>query len=271
MNFIEIIVPVLILLILAWLNLEYSLLMPPRKGLAVLMYHKISEKNPDKLTLTADKLDLQLMYLKEKGYRSLSFSELKNHSDKGEKLPPKTIIITFDDAYRNFGELALPLLKKYGFKATLFVPVAFMGKTNIWDQGRDPILTAQEIKQISLQGNIDIGLHSFLHRSYADLALEDMKEDLQNCFQNLDYWAIPYVRVLAYPYGGFPKKDKLLKSQMVNLFQQLNMLYAVRIGNRINPFPIRNPYELKRIDITGTDSFFIFRTKLKKGRAKFFA
>ena len=271
MTLIEIIVPSLMVLVLAWLTLEYSMLLPARKGLAILMYHKLSENRSDSLTISADKFDLQMMYLKEKGYQTITFSELKTLCDAGEKLPKKTIIISFDDAYSSFKELALPLLKKYGFKATLFVPVAYVGKTNIWDQGQDSILPAQTLKQLTIQGDVEIGLHSFLHRNWADLAIEDMEEDLQNCFQSLDFWAIPFVRVLAYPYGGFPKKDEHLKSQMTMLFQRLKMIYAVRIGNRINPFPLQNPYEIKRIDIKGTDSFFIFKIKMKKGRAKRFA
>lgn len=267
----EIIVPVLLLIVAIFVTVEYSFFIPARRGLPILMYHKVSEHISDGLTLTVGQLDLQLMYLKEKGYRVISFKELKEFQAEGVGLPRKTVIITFDDAYQNFRERALPLLRKYNFTATVFVPVAYIGKTNIWDHGTDPIMTVDELRQLANRKEAEIGLHSFLHRSYGDMAPADMEEDLQNCYSTLTFHAIPFVKVLAYPYGGFPKKDLRLKGQMIDVFRKMNLDFALRIGNRINPWPLRAPYEINRIDIKGSDSFFIFRTKLKKGRAKLFA
>jgi peptidoglycan/xylan/chitin deacetylase (PgdA/CDA1 family) len=268
---IEIIVPLVLLLLLGYFVVEYSLFIPARGGLPILMYHKVATSQPDGLTVTADQFEMHLMYLKAKGYQPITFGQLRTLHHEAAPLPRKAVILTFDDAYRDFREMAVPLLRKYGFMATVFVPVAYIGKTNIWDHGHDPILTAEELKLLTNQGLSEVGLHSFLHRNYKDLAAADMEEDLQNCYNTLDYHAIPFVRVLAYPYGGFPKKDPALKNEMTAIFQKLNLDFAVRIGNRINPYPIRNPYELKRIDIKGTDSFLLFRIKLKKGRAKLFA
>jgi len=132
-------------------------------------------------------------------------------------------------------------------------------------------MNPEELKQISNDSHIEIGLHSFLHRNYNDLAIPDMEEDLNNCLGTLSFYHIPFVRVLAYPYGSYPKKDQVLKEQMFTVFKSLNLDFALRIGNRINRYPLRQPYELTRIDIRGTDRFFIFKTKLKKGRAKLFA
>ena len=85
--------------------------------------------------------------------------------ETGNPLPPRPVIITFDDAYTSFETLALPLLKQAGCMATLFVPVAYMGKTNIWDAGEEPILSASRIKALQQSGTAEIGIHSFLHRS----------------------------------------------------------------------------------------------------------
>jgi hypothetical protein len=79
------------------------------------------------------------------------------------------------------------------------------------------------------------------------------------------------VKVLAYPFGGFPKRDPILREQMISLFREQELDFALRIGNRINPWPLKHPYEMKRTDIRGTDTFFVFRTKLRKGRAKLFS
>jgi peptidoglycan/xylan/chitin deacetylase (PgdA/CDA1 family) len=262
---------VFILHIIWFLLFWYTSLFPAKKGLPVLMYHQVLPGQTDGLTVSTDQFDLQLMYLKGKGYQTISFKTLKALVKDGGPLPPKTVILTFDDAYLNFREYALPLLKKHNFTATVFVPVAFIGKTNIWDQGSVPIMTDSDLKRIALNEDIEIGLHSFLHRSYGDLALADMEDDLKNCRQTLDFYGIPFTNVLAYPYGGYPKKDPVLKEQMISLFKQSGLEFALRIGNDINPWPIRQPFEIKRIDIKGTDKFYSFRTKLRRGRAKLFS
>lgn len=235
------------------------------------MYHKVSDSRPDGLTVTADMLELELAFLSEKGHKTISFLDLNESVETGKELPKRPVIITFDDAYENFKTHALPILRQLHLKATLFVPVAFMGKTNLWDQGSEKILSAEELKRIEDDGLIEIGIHGFLHRSYAELAPEDMREDLENCFNTMDFHHIRNSRVLAYPYGGYPKRDPELNLLMKKLFTEMQLWFAVRIGNRINSLPLKNNYELKRIDIKGTDSFRTFRTKLAHGRKNPFA
>jgi hypothetical protein len=58
---------------------------------------------------------------------------------------------------------------------------------------------------------------------------------------------------------------------MKDLFRDFKFDFALRIGNRINHVPFNDPYELKRIDIKGTDSMYTFTIKLRKGRQKLFS
>lgn len=271
MTLLEIMIPVLFFLALVYLTLEYSLLIPPGKGLPLLMYHNISEVKADALNIPYDQLELQFMYLKEKGYSSVSLKQLSALMNEGGKLPKRSFVLTFDDAYESMEDKLLPLLGRFDFSAIVFVPVAFIGKSNFWDDGGIPLMTAEALQKISRNPHIEIGLHSFLHRSYNELNADDMREDLRNCRQTLEYYKIPYVNALAYPYGAYPKKDLKFKKEMFDLFSESGLEFAFRIGNRINPFPFKQRYEVKRIDIKGSDSFFIFKTKLRKGRAKVFA
>ena len=271
MNFLEIIIPVLFFIALIYLNLEYSILVPSKKGLPVLMYHDITESDANALSIPLGELELQLMYLKENGYNSLSLKQLSELMSRGGKLPKKSFVLTFDDAYESLEKKLIPLLERYDFCAVIFVPVAFIGKTNHWDNGSIPILTASALQKLSGNRHIEIGLHSFLHRSYNEMDLDDMQEDLNNCRHTLEYYKIRYSNALAYPFGAYPKKDLKFKREMFEFLKSAGIEFAFRIGNRINPFPIKERYEVKRIDIRGTDSFFIFKTKLRKGRAKVFA
>jgi peptidoglycan/xylan/chitin deacetylase (PgdA/CDA1 family) len=261
----------LIIVCLAWLVISYSFLIPAGKGLTILMYHNVSEDKADGLTIPAWKLDQQLSFVRDQGYTVISFGELSSLIKAGKSLPPKPLILTFDDGYENFYSGVLPLLKKYNFTATVFVPVSFIGKTNAWDIGEERIMGAETIKELTVTGLAEVGLHSFLHRNYAGLTIDEIKQDLTDCKNALESDEIPFVPVLAYPFGGFPRKDPDKLIHIKKLFRESGLDYAVRIGNRINPLPVRDPYELKRIDIKGTDRFFEFKIKLKKGRMKLFS
>ncbi len=237
-------------------------------GLTVLMYHNVSADRSDGLTIPAEKLGMQLGYLAKAGYRSLLFSELKSMHSRQQRLPRKSLVLTFDDAYRSYREHVVPLLLQYGFTATLFVPVSFVGKTNLWDGGNEPILTSEELKDISMAGHTEIGIHSFAHTSYAEMDDQAIEKDLGFCFQYLSGAGIPYIRVLAYPFGALPRKDKGRLEGMTGIFRRMGLDFALRIGNRVNPWPLRDPYQIQRIDIKGTDSYLRFRLKLIRYVAK---
>lgn len=262
---------ILLLLVLAWLTIEFSLLVPPSNGIAVLMYHKVSQQDADGLTIPASELEKQLEYIKSRGYQVLSFADLIRLQDTRTRPPRRCVILTFDDAYSDFQKNALPVLRRFGFGATVFIPVGYIGKFNAWDKQNEPIMTTEQIRTVANNEKVEFGLHSFLHHNYGEMSPEDMKEDIDNCYRTLDFDKIPYVRVLAYPYGGYPKKDKELNRQMKDIFVQKGIRFALRIGNRINAWPLEDPYEMKRIDIRGTDNYFTFKTKLRKGRRKLFS
>jgi peptidoglycan/xylan/chitin deacetylase (PgdA/CDA1 family) len=269
-------IPILIsaflgVVLIVWLMVEYSFFIPPTKGIPVLMYHKVSESTADGLSVPEKVFESHLEYLRENNYQTLSFSDLVNLHETGGKLPSKPVILTFDDAYADFAERALPMIRKFHFRATVFIPVGYMGKINVWDMGSDPIMNAGQIKTIAMNENIEFGLHSFLHRNYAEMSPEDMRDDLSDCTATLNHYKIPFVNVLAYPYGGYPKHDKILNGQMKNLFREKGLKFALRIGNRINGWPLKDPYEIKRIDIKGTDNYTTFKIKLRKGRKKLFS
>jgi peptidoglycan/xylan/chitin deacetylase (PgdA/CDA1 family) len=256
---------------LFYFTLEYSFLVPSPRGLPVLMYHKVKPDQRDGLTVSTLQFERQLRFLQKAGYQSLHFNEIRELLKQNRPLPSKAVVLTFDDAYENFRTEALPLLQKYGFIATVFIPVAYMGRTNVWDAGNEPILDAASIKQMALNGEACFGLHSFLHRNYVEMSVEEMKDDLIRCMNSLKAEGILFDKVLAYPYGGFPKKDPERRKEMEVLFAETGLDFALRIGNRINRWPLIKPYEVKRIDIRGTDTFFVFKTKLRKGRAKLFS
>jgi peptidoglycan/xylan/chitin deacetylase (PgdA/CDA1 family) len=255
-------------LVLLWLVYRYSFLLPTPKGLPILMYHKLSQGAEDALTISHSHFEAQLAHLKAQGYQSISFAELQAALQNARPLPSKPVLLTFDDGYLNTYELAYPLLKKYGFKATVFLPVGFIGGKNAWDEGSEPLMSFDQIHALS--GTlIEFGLHSYHHENYARYSPAQMETDVSECVKTLQKNGCAFAPVFAYPYGRMPE-DVSARKALYDIFRRHGIEFAVRIGSRINPLPPADPYELKRTGIDGTDSPWAFQTKLRKGRVRLF-
>jgi peptidoglycan/xylan/chitin deacetylase (PgdA/CDA1 family) len=255
-------------LILLWLVYRYSFLVPAPKGLPILMYHKVSRDHEDDLTISAARLDSHLSYLRAQGYQSVSFADVKAALGNQRPLPAKPVLLTFDDGYLNTYELAYPLLRKHALKATVFLPVGFIGKSNTWDGGSEPLMSYDQIRQLA-GSQIEFGLHSYRHENYERYSPAQVEADVSSCVKALEEHGCTFTRVFAYPYGRMPTNPAARRA-LRDSFRRHKIDFAVRIGSRINPLPPRDPYEIKRTGIRGTDSFREFKIKLRKGRVKLF-
>ena len=98
--------------------------------LRVLTYHRVAPVNnglmlnPRLISATPETFAQQLAYL-AKNYQVVSIEEVLEAVEKGARLPGRAVLLTFDDAYVDFGEIAWPMLKRYRLPATLFVPTAY--------------------------------------------------------------------------------------------------------------------------------------------------
>lgn len=257
---------IIIVIVCLFLTIQYSIFLPSVKGLPVLMYHKVSPDVNNDLTISVQSLEKQFGYLSLHGYKCMP---LKQVFDTGnDKLPLRTFVLTFDDAYLNNLTYLYPLLQKYDFHATIMLPVGFLGKVNEWDNENEPLMNYEQLRSMDSR-YVSFALHTFGHISLKKSSLADIAADIEKCKNELSINGIDYLPVLAYPYGSYPR-GKGEKEAFFGLLRQLGIVYGLRIGNRINKWPLKSNYEVKRIDIKGDDSFWKFRTKLKKGRVKMF-
>ncbi len=149
------------------------------------------------------------------------------------------------------------------------LPVKYIGLTSEWEtEPPMPLLDFVHLRQMEAQ-YVEFGLHSYAHQSYNTLTTAEVARDLSGCFTILSENNIPFVPVLAYPYGAYPRKQPE-KQAFFSTLERNGILAGLRIGNRCNHPGTTNRFELKRIDIKGTDSDWTFKTKLKKGRVRMF-
>ena len=236
--------------------------------LPILMYHNVSAKNSESrgLTISAENLEVQFKYLKDNNYTSLHFNDLQ-HLKNSADFPEKAVIITFDDVYINQLNYAYPLLQKYGLKACFYIPFKYVGGVNEWDEGKEPVMSVEQLKSLDPK-TIELGLHSFEHRNYSNLSVETIKEDFENCKAFIIENKLNIHNTLAYPYGKYPKKNKV-QLDFFTILNENKIAYGLRIGNRVNTFPFKNNYEVQRLDVKGEDTLKTFKRKLKKGKGWF--
>lgn len=246
--------------------MNWSWLLPDRTGIPVLMYHKVWPGVSDKLTITPGQLKLHLHFLKQQGYTAISLQDFFAVLNGLHISAPKPLLLTFDDGYTNNAEYAYPLLKEMGWKATFFIIAGLLDGTYPNGAGADEKMTADALRLLD-PSVIQLALHGYQHEHFGKLTPAEITDVMMKSMQCFEQQQLPYSKVLAYPYGGRPE-DAATLNAMKSWMHDNGVIGAFRIGNQPQPTPPADIYELKRIDILGTDSIEDLAIKLKKGKLK---
>jgi peptidoglycan/xylan/chitin deacetylase (PgdA/CDA1 family) len=255
------------------LNFQFKLFYFPSAKIRILEYHSISTNGfEDQITISKEKIIKQFEYLKSNNYTTVWMSEMEELKNKKQRLAPKTVVLTFDDGFLdNFTEL-YPLLQQYDFKAVCFMVLGRIGQDADWNgeyvNANMKLMNKQQLLEIG--SHIELGYHTFKHDNYADLTFDEIEKDLQLCQEIIKKEQLKVFPALAYTYGGYYRKKGVNQKLFFELLKKNGIKYGLRIGNRINVFPMKNSYEVQRIDIRGTDSMEDFKKKVIFGRKKIF-
>lgn len=228
------------------------------------MYHMISETEHPKekrYSLSPKKFERQMQYIKNKEYTPISLDDLQKYlNDKNHILPEKPIIVTFDDGYMDNYENALPVLKKYDIPAMVFIVTGFIGKTNNWMRSEGyplrHLMGWSEIKEIKENG-ISIGSHTINHYSLSNLDYKEARKEIEESRIYLENKLGDSIHHFAYPFGGV---NKIVK----DIVRESGYKTACTTGSGFNSRDT-NLFELRRLEIFGTDSLMNFVIKLTYG------
>ena len=129
----------------------------------ILMYHHLAEDVTNDEMVSPEQFEAQIRTLTEAGYAGISFDELQAYVLRGEPLPKKPVVITFDDGYLSNYTLAYPILQKYGMKATIFSIGVSFGKDHYkdTDYAMTPHFGAAEAAEMAASGLISIQSHTY--------------------------------------------------------------------------------------------------------------
>jgi peptidoglycan/xylan/chitin deacetylase (PgdA/CDA1 family) len=173
----------------------------------VLCYHAVSPTWDADLSVTPAALERQLTWLTRHGWRGSTFSQAVDD-------PPssRTLVVTFDDAFRSVRELAQPILSSLGIPGTMFVPTSFpdTGKplawagTSQWQETEHAhelsCLSWEEIGELSAAG-WEIGSHTRRHPHLTSVDLATLHEELEGSRADLKEQLGFECSSIAYPYG----------------------------------------------------------------------
>lgn len=209
----------------------------------VLSYHNFSLDKTDKMTVSKASFEDQMQLLKDRGYHVISIDQLFDFFDFKKQIPSKSIVITIDDGWKSAYEIAFPVLKKYGYPATLFVYTDLINSTK-------KTMTWEHVKELADNG-IDIQCHTITHR---DLAGAQEKESFKEYFYAVEKEILQSsniikkninrdCRYLAYPYGNS-------SNVVVAILKRNGFRGAFTVRRGSSPFFINN-YMVNRSMIYG--------------------
>ncbi len=159
----------------------------------VLNYHQVQDVFTS-LSMPPKLFDEQMNYLVTHGYVSITPDELYSGLTGEMELPPKPVLITFDDGYADNYTNAFPILQAYGMRATIFVIPAFVGKKNY--------LTWEQLREMEL-GGVTVESHTLNHRKLEELPDDEIRSELLNSKLVLEENLGHAVEFLAYPTGTY--------------------------------------------------------------------
>ncbi|HEY0408837.1 MAG TPA: polysaccharide deacetylase family protein [Candidatus Dormibacteraeota bacterium] len=170
----------------------------PRLVVPILMYHYV-RVNPDghdrlgaSLSVTPRDLAAQMTLLQDAGVTTVTLDDVVTALGGGRPLPPRAVVLTFDDGYRDFSTAAMPVLRAHGFRATVFVVSGFLG--------RPGYMTAGDVVAAAGAG-MTIGAHTVHHVQLAHIPAGLARVEIEVSRRQLEQLSGQPVNDFAYPYG----------------------------------------------------------------------
>jgi peptidoglycan/xylan/chitin deacetylase (PgdA/CDA1 family) len=187
--------------------------------LPVLLYHHIGDlgsRTHPSLTVSRPRFESQMHWLMRRNFSGVSSFSWSDWLNEGRPLPPRPILLTFDDGYADLADAALPVLERLGWSATVFIAASTVGGRNAWDEpATHRILSAEEIRTWAARG-IEFGAHGATHCDLTGVGEEQLRQEVVGSRDALaDLLGRP-VTAFAYPHGAH---DARVRELVANSFE----------------------------------------------------
>jgi peptidoglycan/xylan/chitin deacetylase (PgdA/CDA1 family) len=198
----------------------------------VLAYHRIGDPPVgawnDWFYVSEDAFVEHLRLLETHRWTFIDVPRLVRGMDDPTAVPPRSVLITFDDADVTLVTGGLPHLARRGIPAVVFVPTEFVGATNEFDGGDQPpvrICSWDELRLLSRHG-VSIQAHSASHRRFTELEASGIQRELRCCKEVLEDHLGDAVEVFAYPFGDMGLDPARTEKMLAELDYRAAFLYG---------------------------------------------
>jgi peptidoglycan/xylan/chitin deacetylase (PgdA/CDA1 family) len=213
----------------------------------ILMYHEIGDPDGpwESLYVSEASFRNQMEYLKSNGYNTITLRDLQKNREGLRRLPPKPIVITFDDGYSSMYSLVYNLFKETGMKGVFYI---YPKKFGSWNS-----LTEEEIKEMSDNG-MEIGSHSMSHLNMHKMNKNQLKYEVEESKKILEDITNRPIESFCYPAGRLSESliEELINAGYTNAVTTKYGIYSHD----------DNIYKIKRIRINYSDSLNVFINRI---------
>lgn len=227
----------------------------------VIYYHKIDTPQPGSRVrggyTPPRRFARQMAHLKRRGFDFYTASELVEWYSERGAFPPRSVVVTFDDGWKDNYTNAFPILRRLGVRATIFVVPSVVGRVTarVQADGEGPRahLSREEILEMSAWG-IEFGSHSLSHRLLHQLAPAEVKTEVEESKRQVEELTGKPCKVFAYPAGFYTDDARRLIREAG---------YAAAFTTHYGPDAPPDLYALNRTEILRRDRFtFQFARKV---------
>ncbi len=244
---------------------------PSKPGLPVLCYHKVgippAGSRLKDLWVSPENFRRQMLYLKEKGYATLLFSELLAIRRGKAPMPEKAAVVTFDDGYENNYVHAWKIMAETGTKGNIFVVFDTIGKANLWhDPASEPWINMADLamlKEMQESGVVEYGSHAMSHPKLPKLPLEDADWQMRESKKRLEEALGRDLCAFAYPYGA----GAYVPEVRALALKYYEFDFSFTQGKTAWPWD-RDAGPIDRLFIKGSDTMLDFALQLSRGASR---
>jgi len=242
-----------------------------RKRVVILCYHGVTERSQRHpsdhagLHIRADRFEAQLDYLR-RHYNVISLAEFLKARETNESLPDRSVVLTFDDGYRNFLTGALPRLIAREMPVSVFlitdrIKTENQAHANGWSEADDETyLSWDEVKELQRHG-VEFGSHTCSHPKLSEVGPAEAERELRSSHEQIASHLSQATMPLAFPYGSYTES-------VIAMTRALPYSCALTTEAGTNS-PVTDPYLLRRNLIGDDDDEPLFAARVS-GLTAFF-
>jgi peptidoglycan/xylan/chitin deacetylase (PgdA/CDA1 family) len=233
-------------------------LRPPRRGVVVLIYHRVGGRSGLSVDLPIELFEEQMAALSDTG-RAASLDQALNALTRAAPPPVDPVVVTFDDGTADLAEIAMPVLEHHKVPVTVYVATEFIESARNFPHGGRP-LSWVALRDLVTSGLVTVGSHTHTHALLDRLATHEVDDELDRSIALIGERLGVAAEHFAYPKAlpGTPEAEAAVRRRFRS---------AALAGTRSNTYGSTDPHHLSRSPIQRFDGMRWFRRKAAGGMA----